>query len=711
MAFKVVVATCFAVLFREAASTQTVRGVVVKQDYQTYQFARNAFRVVKVIESEAEGYWFPYAPSRRIAARACGTEGTCAARVVGENHQMKYDVAVSSCRTRNNECTSELRALRPRPLEDTLTLCIPPVRGDYLLPSMKPYLENYLQYYWRQGVKHSYIYGYREDAPEWLSSLDSDVEITWIKLTFGSVQNMWYFGQNWVLQDCVSRATSEGFLYMLSIDLDEILTFADPTMTIATYATEMTRHGFDVANFGSSTETLDRACGTGPSECDKEPPAYQDISCFVPYSRQCKPITEKSDWRYCPGFCGHRKHLVYGPRVMQVNIHYATQCLNGTCTIHTETTDVAWLRHFQGQSLTSGRCPDCLSRGRQARGNFQQPQWKPDLPWHANSTINPTRLPPPPPQSTTISQPERIAAKRHQPRQATANAGCNTDANSKEAALTVLTTMATVISMSPSKSHHPHVSEALRALAETCLEPHVVDVVVLIDKIPGLDGTPDTEVSNTLATRQLQMDVRNTLPNPRDANHVDKVRAHVFGEQPTYADLIRYAATSLQDRIVILMNADVVLRNLDLIDPASFGSKKLVAVLTLRSPTGDFQCDHHVTDLCTEFEWPGHSFDGFVFNTSTLSKSPNFDFLEKYTPIPIYMNDNGAENRAKFFFEHNGYAVVNPCFNHIAEHWHCQLKSHRQSKRVDLDDKILAKLFSHDAPVSMNTEGIRCPSL
>ena len=154
---------------------------------------------------------------------------------------------------------------------------------------------------------------------------------------------------------------------MLSIDLDEFLTFSPDVFSspqsfaIASYTRAVREEGWDGSTFGSATDKLSIACDDDAGKnCLKLPPTYDEITCTQFYTEDCAPYFEGWDHRRCPFYCGHRKHLIYGPRALETNIHQENFCRMEPCKVKAESTDDIWLRHFNGQNLTENRCPSCL---------------------------------------------------------------------------------------------------------------------------------------------------------------------------------------------------------------------------------------------------------------------------------------------------------------------------------------------------------------
>ena len=253
------------------------------------------------------------------------------------------------------------------------------------------------------------------------------------------------------------------------------------------------------------------------------------------------------------------------------------------------------------------------------------------------------------------------------------------------AVVTLLTTIPQPLEWAE-EAHVEHLTEIMLALGENSRTQGIGEIRVLMDRAP------------LNATQRLRMDV--TKAQKENAHMLDgvaswtelsKIQASVVGHQPTYAEIFKYASEELPGHLVALINADIVLRNLQLLDASAFKSDRDVnetllkaLVLTVRPPSGNFKrhCpDIFLTDRCSS-AMGNSSYDGFVFK-SPLPQTARYDFLEVARPRPVFMNENGAENRAKQFLMASGYELFNPCLANLTEHWHCSHKMHHQKKRVD----------------------------
>jgi len=250
---------------------------------------------------------------------------------------------------------------------------------------------------------------------------------------------------------------------------------------------------------------------------------------------------------------------------------------------------------------------------------------------------------------------------------------------------------------------HPHLIETLLALGENTRSPHVVEVRVVLDRhFPSptngvvkrdlhkrdLDKNATWDLQQQIALAQREHSER--LDEIASQEQLQKIQAHVFGQQPTYAQLFRYANYALVDRIVVLTNADVVFRNFQSLDAGAFYGKhgvdpNFMLILAVRKPTGKFAetCEdmERVIDRCDNLAW---SYDSYVFK-SPITATARYDMLEEISPHPIYMNDNAAEHRVGAFLLMSGIAVYQACLYNFTEHWHCNQKMHHAKGNYNVE--------------------------
>jgi len=263
-------------------------------------------------------------------------------------------------------------------------VCVPTWYGDMFERGVSAYFMDWLAHYKAIGASRAYIHA-EGPEPEWLPGAiasrgpSSLLEVVWVHLEpIGTVQNLWYHGQMWALNDCPKRAHADGFPWVLSLDADEMLTFVDPSLTIPAYL-----HGlgssigdFDAVLFESVVTPLTRKCHSA-----------EDYSCAV--MEHTAPDS-------------HPKHLVSTARVLVLNIHFISEyglegeepgagaaCIsddssasekhaegkrreNGTiagverrhCKLHRELPTTAWMRHMKGHAEVAGGelCASCVVR-------------------------------------------------------------------------------------------------------------------------------------------------------------------------------------------------------------------------------------------------------------------------------------------------------------------------------------------------------------
>ena len=270
---------------------------------------------------------------------------------------------------------------------------------------------------------------------------------------------------------------------------------------------------------------------------------------------------------------------------------------------------------------------------------------------------------------------------------------------------------------------HPHFVETLLALGENTRMKGVVEVRVILDRyqqagsskeyhVHGLDQNATESLRSQV--RQAQEMRRERLDAAASETELKKLTAHVFGNQPTYGQMFRYASYALYGKLVILTNADVVFRNLDVFDAGALEKSRTVLLLAVRKPTGAFaeSCGDdgmlRVIDRCDKLAW---SFDSYIFHAPVVATA-RWDLLEEISPNPVYMNDNAAEHRTAAFLLASGYNLYQACLYNVSEHWHCLSKMHhtkgnKNVEPVDGDPRVTRRGFAQIKPAK-DFPGIRC---
>ena len=225
-------------------------------------------------------------------------------------------------------------------------VCVPVWYGDMFEPGVSAFFLDWLAHYKSIGASRVYIYA-EGPQPEWLAGAiakrgpSSLLEVVWVHLDFKLPEDLWYHGQLWTLNDCPKRARADGFPWALSVDVDEMLTFVDPSMSIQTYldALGSSVGDFDGVLFEANTTPLTRKCGSD-----------DEYACTA----MTPPLRADS----------HPKHLASTERVFPLDIHQISldsgteaACLSDAtgverrkCAIHFERPATAWIRHFSASS-------------------------------------------------------------------------------------------------------------------------------------------------------------------------------------------------------------------------------------------------------------------------------------------------------------------------------------------------------------------------
>ena len=225
----------------------------------------------------------------------------------------------------------------------------------------------FMEHYRKLGIAHAYLHTVVAQFPAlptrlphsfhhvaWLNNCSERGQETWALSIHNNKANFCYlsvedtiryWGQVWVLNDCIHRAHANGFSWVLSLDVDELLTFAPPT-TLPSYIWKKERSARGEVNgitFGSNREPDSRGCPrSGVQDGHLQPPV--DPTCRGGCTVGNKRNTSCA--QVCTGSSGHRKHLVFTPDAVAANIHDIEVCAPA-CHVFDESTEVAWLRHVQ----------------------------------------------------------------------------------------------------------------------------------------------------------------------------------------------------------------------------------------------------------------------------------------------------------------------------------------------------------------------------
>ena len=294
----------------------------------------------------------------------------------------------------------------------------------------------------------------------------------------------------------------------------------------------------------------------------------------------------------------------------------------------------------------------------------------------------------------------------------------------------MLTTLRKIPSNHDQLAARSHWREVLLALGANCREAAIGHVRVLLDEradgrlAVNASGRLREAVSRAQAQDWYASSQHRLLEALATEAELSKLESTVYGHQPTYAELFRYASTKFPHSVVALLNADVAMRNTHRLDLQAFCHRlpdprmasaqvrpPLALVLSTRKPSTrrDPKTCRPVVDRCSWAAWrkahdsaavaaglatnlpPGRSWDVTIFRAPLLSTA-DYSLLEapspsvvstwpdrwQHLPRPVYMNNIGAEGRAVDFLLRAGYEVRNPCEVVHAEHVHCvPKKTHR----------------------------------
>ena len=213
---------CFVFVGAEIVSRRDLRPTRIPQN------AANKLGPLNILISQAvsSSSVAPCANARECGRLLLATGGNCK-RLARQNAELEAeaptacdDVLVSfcgSCRVAQDDGWTRARGA---------ALCVSnPLFGPSLSPTGLAWLGRYLDHYRALGLHHAFLY--TRAMRDWQATLqvNSSMPATWIDLTFPTA-NLWYSGQTWAINDCLSRAASQAFSWALTVDVDEVLALA-----------------------------------------------------------------------------------------------------------------------------------------------------------------------------------------------------------------------------------------------------------------------------------------------------------------------------------------------------------------------------------------------------------------------------------------------------------------------------------------------------
>lgn len=251
------------------------------------------------------------------------------------------------------------------PKEPKVAVCVRPSYGMLLSAATTPWREGWMRYYQSLGVSHVYFYRcVTSDGMHWSESFQRTNKLQFSEIIIKSLEvcNSQYYGQHWAMNECPYRALSEGYDWVLGVDIDEFLTFREPAMTIPNYVSTLSRSNKTVATFGSMKleppgwkQDKLGYCPGGRSDCakiDVHHPECMLEQFSAPKPSQLMSMCGIGEPAECIGHRGHRKHLSYVPATLFLNIHEVWFPDRGMdiAVLNERADQDVWLRHYYNSS-------------------------------------------------------------------------------------------------------------------------------------------------------------------------------------------------------------------------------------------------------------------------------------------------------------------------------------------------------------------------
>ena len=224
----------------------------------------------------------------------------------------------------------------------SVALCIPPLYGK-VSPAV---LHAHIAHHKRIGVGHAYFYttpalhcGSKLELAEVARNAEGAVsvfDLPWVDKYKGMQSFHGNSGaQVWALNDCIHRAAADGFEWSLNVDLDEFL-FLNGAHDIGGLL-QIAQHELDEEpwlSFGGhrapmEVVTFGSRRARSPHILALLPPANFSTSAgdaFLPPDCDSRPPPRHIRTDTCPGWHGHRKHLVRTHSVFLAVVHHIHQC-------------------------------------------------------------------------------------------------------------------------------------------------------------------------------------------------------------------------------------------------------------------------------------------------------------------------------------------------------------------------------------------------
>jgi hypothetical protein len=202
----------------------------------------------------------------------------------------------------------------PSSLHGSIALCVAPLYNEVGVFAVWDLLD----YHAARGVSHAFIYLTRcgEGSPARTLAVGVHPRVTLLCMEWVNALRMHQRGQNWANNDCVHRAAHEKFAWALTLDLDEHLIFARPTIAPG--------GSWSVAARPGPHEDLFDLLHSAPMA---EVHTFGSMRWKLP--QNAYKVTCTNSWmprEQCVRNSGWRKHLVNTRAIFAVNIHWADKC-------------------------------------------------------------------------------------------------------------------------------------------------------------------------------------------------------------------------------------------------------------------------------------------------------------------------------------------------------------------------------------------------
>ena len=211
---------------------------------------------------------------------------------------------------------SPLHADSPSSLHGSIALCVAPLYNEVGVFAVWDLLD----YHAARGVSHAFIYLTRcgGGSPARTLAVGVHPHVTLLCMEWVNALRIHQRGQNWANNDCVHRAAHEQFAWALTLDLDEHLIFARPTIVVRARGSWLA-----AARPGPHEDLFDLLHSAPMAEVH----TFGSMRWKLP--QNAHKVTCTNSWmprEQCVRQSGWRKHLVNTRAVFAVNIHWADKC-------------------------------------------------------------------------------------------------------------------------------------------------------------------------------------------------------------------------------------------------------------------------------------------------------------------------------------------------------------------------------------------------